>query len=118
MKKYLDFVFNHWIWDDPYSSTNIKSAFKTLEKMFDDATTVFVHVSGHNKINAEIWGDIDDELVTVYHTFELTPEQRRELADIAGLICKKKKSKKSYESDISVIFQKLEQDDFYYIPKE
>lgn len=112
----INLIFNHWIWDEPYVATNRNNAFKKLDNLLGSENWD-IHVSGDRIDSPEIWGYCDDDLVMVYHTVDLPSEKKKEIADIAMLICEKNKRQKVYIADITVIFNKISPDDRFFYQK-
>ena len=108
MKK-LNVIYNHNIFDEPYKQSEVKKTDAKITELF--GADLELHVAHTSFVGPNFLFN-DSDLILVEHTFDLTSEEKKNLASLlnAGVT----KLKKYEPTDVIVSFRKIEEDDLYY----
>lgn len=110
-------TFNHDMLDDPYKQSEVKKGIDGLEnyvrtELNDEA---FFDIS-EKKRTGLLGLDLTDEVVMVYHTMELTQNQKQTIFDYIQMILTLKKNIYKQELPrLCVLFEKKNETDTFII---
>ena len=109
----LNVIYNHNIFEEPYNQKEVrKTDGKIKEKFGQDLLVLTTRTS--NGRPSDFFPDHD--LIIAEHTFPMTADEKKALAEILFNSVKKLKS---YEPiDVLVSFRKIEEDDLYLFEVE
>ena len=107
MKK-LNIIYNHNIFEEPYNQKEVRKTEKSIKERFgDDIEIIVTHFSFH----APNQFFVDSDFIMVEHSFDLTSEDKK---DLANIINKSVVKLKSYEPiDVIVSLRKINEDDLF-----
>ncbi len=107
MKK-INVIYNHNIFEEPYNQKEVRKTENSIKQKFGKDLQVIVTHTAFNSPNPFFE---DADFIKVEHSFDLTSEDKKELANI---INKSVTKLKSYEPiDVVVSFRKINEDDLY-----
>lgn len=107
MKK-LNVVYNHNIFDAPYNQRAVRKTEQEIKNRFGDDVQIIVTHTSFSEPNCFLE---DSDFIMVEHAFEMTAQDKKELASIINKSVTKVKS--SQPIDVVVSFRKIEDDDLY-----
>ena len=107
MKKF-NLNYNHNIFEEPYNQKEVRKTAKLIEDRFGKDVRIIVT---HTRFSAPNPFFDDADFIMVEHSFDLTSEDKKDLANIMN---KSVTKLKSYEPiDVVVSFRKINEDDLY-----
>ncbi len=106
---------NHYIFDDPYKQTAVNKGLDNLEKYVNEQLDDYLFFTAERRVRRDFVSlDLSDEIVTIYHTAELTQEQKQ---IIVGHVCEivtlKKSIYKKEKPHVCIMFEKKDEDDCF-----
>lgn len=111
--------FNHYVFDDPYKQSTVESGFKHLEKFVQEELNDYTFISVEKKLrnSPALYGvDLADEIVTVYHTTELTKDQKQTIVDfVQKIVSLKRNIYKKELPRLCVLFERKSSEDCFVI---
>ena len=109
MKK-LHLIFNHNIFDSPYKQSSVNKMDKEILSLFkEDDVDLFLSLTSTQSPNQFTY---DADLIIVEHSFNLSAEQKH---DIAAIINKSLAKLKSADPiDVLVSFRKTDENDLFF----
>lgn len=106
--KRINVIYNHNIFEAPYNQKEVRKTDKIIKQRFGEDVQIIVTHTAFNTPNPFFE---DSDFVMVEHTFDLTSEDKKDLANIINNSVTKLKS---YEAiDVIVSFRKIDEDDLY-----
>ena len=107
MKK-VNVIYNHNIFEEPYNQKEVRKTEGLIKQKFGNDIEVIVTHTNFNSPNP-FFEDVD--FIMVEHSFDLTSEDKKELANI---INKSVTKLKSYDPiNVVVSLRKINEDDLY-----
>ena len=108
MKKF-NVVYNHNIFEQPYNQNAVRKTEKLIKERFGEEVEVIVTHTSFSSPNPFFY---DCDYIMVEYTFELTSNDKKDLAEIINKSVTKIKS--SEPIDVVVSFRKIREDDLYF----
>lgn len=107
MKK-LNVIYNHYIFDEPYKQSEVKMTEKRIHELLGEVEIYITFTSADAPSFFKETGD----LIIAEHSFAMTGEEKRALADVLrGSVTR---LKKYGQADVAVSFRRIEEDDLYF----
>lgn len=104
----LNVIYNHNIFEAPYNQKEVRKTERIIKEKFGQDLLVITTRTSNNGPNVFF---PDHDLIIAEHTFPMTADDKKALAEILFNSVKKLKS---YEPiDVVVSFRKIEEDDLY-----
>lgn len=110
-------TFNHDMSDDPYKQSEVNKGITGLEKYVRTELNDEVFFDISEKRRTELFDlDLTDEIVMVYHTMELTQNQKQTIFDyIQRILTLKKNIYKNELPHLCVLFEKKNETDAFIV---
>ena len=109
----IGIIFNHDFGDDPYKQTSVEKGLKEIIAFGDKYNEKFYFSYGEKRHNFPS-PDLTDEFILVYHSSDLTSQQKQELVSAIKLVCEVKRTVyKDEKPDGLVIFKKVNESEYY-----
>ena len=108
MKKF-NVIYNHNIFDAPYNQREVRNTEKFLKERFGEDVEIIISKTSFQSPNPFYY---DADFIMVEHTFDLTTEEKKDLANIIKKGVTKLKS--SEPIDVIVSLRKISDDDLYF----
>lgn len=107
-------VLNHDIDDDPYKASAIEKGCNVLEKIGEQLNEhIFITTSGKKRFSF-IGLDLDVEFAMIYHTANLSNENKADIACcLHDMLRLKKSSYKGQLPEIHIVFSKVHPSDYF-----
>ena len=97
--------------DDPYNQNEVKSGWMALDKLVASLGEKMYHSFGIER--SSLFDDSGDEYVIVHHTCDLSPENKKAIAEIVNQILTVKKSSQKEAPEKLIVFEKKSAGDCY-----
>ena len=107
MKK-INAIYNHNIFEQPYNQKEVRKTAKSIKERFGEEVQIIVTHTNFSSPNPFFY---DSDYIMVEYTFELTSEDKKDLANIINKSVTKIKS--SEPIDVVISFRKINEDDLY-----
>lgn len=110
-------TFNHYMLDDPYKQSEVKKGIDGLEKYVRTELHDEIFWDISRKERSKLFDlDLTDEIVMVYHTMELSQNQKQTIFDyIQTILTLKKSIYKNELPNICVLFEKKNEADTFVV---
>ena len=109
MKK-LHLIFNHNIFDAPYKRSAVNKMDKEIFSLFkEDDIDLCLSLTSRQSPNPFAY---DSDLIIVEHSFDLSPERKRDFANLINKSVVKLKSKTPI--NVIVSFRKIDENDLFF----
>ncbi len=108
MKK-LNVIYNHNIYEQPYKQSEVKKVDSEIKNKFGQDVQIFI---SHSSLKAPNPFFYDCDLIIAEHTFDMTKDDKKALADIlkSGVT----KVKTANPIDVVISFRKISDDDIWF----
>ena len=107
MKK-VNVIYNHNIFEEPYNQKEVRKTEKEIKERFGNDVEVIVTHTSFDSPNPFFY---DSDYIIVEHSFDLTKEDKKDLANIINTSVTKLKSFDPI--DVVVSLRKIDEDDLY-----
>lgn len=106
---------DHYIFDDPYKQTSVKKGLANLEKYVNEQLDDYLFFTVERRDRSDFVSlDLTDEIVTIYHTAELTLEQKQIIVGyVREIVTLKKSVYKNEVPHLCIMFEKKNEDDCF-----